>query len=222
MIEPLPDGAPASELQQPFSEFYQLLEREVSGLTGAQLDFRSDRWEWADWSIRRQVSHIASLHFRWMLLRWGDQLFPQGPPSGLNTEGLLEPPDVRWLDPDIYWELDDLLPQVRSAFDLLGSVLTGRTLKELRELEIVREMPGGLLGQWEQMIQAHPAGITFESANPVLSRMTLEGTVRHMYFEDVTHLFNIQRLRLAQGLPAVVTVPEVGYWMVAGWDRSLP
>ncbi|MFQ6027495.1 MAG: hypothetical protein ACE5Q6_08390 [Dehalococcoidia bacterium] len=222
MIEPLSNDAPASELHQPFRDFYQLLEREVSGLTTEQLDFRSDQWEWADWSIRRQVSHIASLHFRWMLLRWGEQLFPGGPPAGLNTAGLLEPPEVRWLDEEMFWELEDLLPKVREAFDLLGSVLEGRTMKELRELEITREMPGGLVGQWQQMIQAHPTGIYFDSENPALSHMTLEGTVRHMYFEDVTHLYNIQRLRKAQGLPPVVEVPHVGYWQVADWDRSEP
>ena len=46
--------------------------------------------------------------------------------------------------------------------------------------------------------------------------------MRHIYFEETTHLYNIQRLKKAQGLTAVVDVPRVGYWVVDGWDRSEP
>ena len=41
-----------------------------------------------------------------------------------------------------------------------------------------------------------------------------------MYFEEVTHLYNIQRLKRAQGLQAVVEVPKAGYWVLEGWDTS--
>ena len=50
--------------------------------------------------------------------------------------------------------------------------------------------------------------------------MQLEATMRHIYFEEVTHLFNVQRLKRAQGLQTVSDVPEVGYWTLDGWDRS--
>jgi hypothetical protein len=46
--------------------------------------------------------------------------------------------------------------------------------------------------------------------------------LRHLYFEEVTHLYNVQRLKRAQGLPTVVVVPRVGYWVLDGWDRSEP
>ena len=52
--------------------------------------------------------------------------------------------------------------------------------------------------------------------------MTIEATLRHIYFEETTHLYNIQRLKRAQGLPTLVEVPRVGYWVVDGWDRSEP
>ena len=44
--------------------------------------------------------------------------------------------------------------------------------------------------------------------------MTLEATIRHVYFEETTHLYNIQRLKRAQGLPTVVDIPRVGYWVL--------
>ena len=52
--------------------------------------------------------------------------------------------------------------------------------------------------------------------------MTLEATMRHIYFEEITHLYNIQRLKKAQGIPTNSVVPEVGYWILEGWDRSEP
>jgi hypothetical protein len=51
---------------------------------------------------------------------------------------------------------------------------------------------------------------------------TVEATMRHSYFEEATHLYNIQRLKRAQGLPTVAEVPKIGYWMVEGWDTSEP
>ncbi|GIX47769.1 MAG: hypothetical protein KatS3mg131_1980 [Candidatus Tectimicrobiota bacterium] len=74
---------------------------------------------------------------------------------------------------------------------------------------------------WQLMIQAHPHGVTPAEAPGELV-MTLEATFRHMYFEEVTHLYNIQRLKRAQGLSPVVAVPRVGYWVLEGWDRSEP
>jgi hypothetical protein len=52
--------------------------------------------------------------------------------------------------------------------------------------------------------------------------MTLEATLRHIYFEETIHLSNIQRLTRAQGLSTVVGVPRGGYWVVDGGDRSEP
>ncbi len=47
--------------------------------------------------------------------------------------------------------------------------------------------------------------------DPTMPAMSLEATFRHMYFEETTHLYNIQRLKRAQGLATVVEVPRVGY-----------
>ena len=71
------------------------------------------------------------------------------------------------------------------------------------------------------MSRAHHTGITAEG-DPASGTMTLEATFRHIYFEEVTHLYNIQRLKKAQGLQLSVEVPEVGYWMLDDWDRSEP
>jgi hypothetical protein len=49
----------------------------------------------------------------------------------------------------------------------------------------------------------------------------LEGTGRHLYFEALTHLYNIQRLKRAQGLSAGIDLPRVGYYVLPGWDNDL-
>ena len=74
-----PDDTPATSLFPRFrEELYGWVTSEIKGLSAEHLDFDSDRWGWSGWSIRRQVSHLASGDYRWFLLRWGPQLFPQG------------------------------------------------------------------------------------------------------------------------------------------------
>ena len=107
---------------------------------------------------------MASLIYRWLLIRWGDTLFPDGGHGVRDTQGL---------------------------------------------------------AQSDLMIKAHSTGFTV-TREPDKEIMTLEASMRHIYFEEITHLYNIQRLKRAQGLPGVVDLPRVGYWVVDGWDRSEP
>jgi hypothetical protein len=48
---------------------YDLVAREVGGMTEAQLDFCSNQWPWAEWSIRYQLSHMAFVPHMWLLVR---------------------------------------------------------------------------------------------------------------------------------------------------------
>ena len=76
------------------------------------------------------------------------------------------------------------------------------------------------------MSRAHPRGVTIEGTpqkgEMAAGTMSLEATFRHIYFEEITHLYNIQRLKKAQGLPSFVDIPKVGYWTLDDWDRSEP
>ena len=75
--------------------------------------------------------------------------------------------------------------------------------------------------QWRSMSRAHPHGVTAKG-DPASGTMTLEATFRHIYYEELTHLYNIQRLKMAQNLPITIEIPKVGYWMLDDWDRSEP
>ena len=95
----LPNDAPATSLFPQFNnQLYQMISGEVHDLTDVQLDFDSEQWEWSKWSIRRNLSHMASGDFRWFWSRWGEELFPDGLTNGQEIETLLDSPYDRRLD----------------------------------------------------------------------------------------------------------------------------
>ena len=211
------ESSPGSALFPEYESLYDLIAAEVAGLTDAQLDFESDRWTWSEWSIRRQLSHMASLLYRWMLVRWGDKLFPDGEHGVDDVEGVAASSFDRRLDERRYWELPAILDQLRGGVDLARKIMAERDVGFLRSLSILHPRSP----QWVLMHKAHPTGIV-PAADAEHGTITLEATFRHMYFEETTHLYNIQRLKRAQGRQAAVDVPRVGYWVLDGWDRSEP
>ena len=211
------DSAPAADLFPEYETLYELIASEVAGLTEGQLDFESDRWGWSGWSIRRQLSHMASLLYRWLLVRWGDTLFPEGQHGVDDVYGLAQSDYDRRMDEKRYWELSVVMEKLKGGIDLARLVLAERTVGFLRSHAYLHHVSP----YWELMLKAHPTGFT-PTDDPDNLSMNLESTMRHMYFEEITHLYNIQRLKRAQGLTAVAEIPQVGYWVVEGWDRSEP
>jgi hypothetical protein len=212
------DSAGTSLFPQ-FEDLRDLVESEVHGLTDAQLDWTSDRWEWSRWSIRRQVSHIANVVPSWLLGRWRDVLFPDGV-SGLGSLAEYVPSAAgSWLDEASYPGIEDILQAVTQASDLASHVLAGETAGSLRNKEVPRpDTPP----HWRQFILAHPTGVRYHETQADFTYLSLEATFRHLYYEVVTHLYNVQRLKRAQGLTAVVELPNEGYWTLPDWDRSEP
>ncbi len=189
---------------------------EIEGLSDEQLDWTSDQFDWAEWSARRQTSHMASMLYRWVILRWGDQLFPGG--SGLSESqitALAASRTDRALDEDLFKDIDDITRALDNALALVHAALDGHTVDQARSMTIEAEQGP----HWDLMIHAHPTGID-RNKETGISVLTMEGTFRHMYYELITHLFNIQRLKRAQGLEAVIDLPKVGYYTLDGWDIS--
>ena len=215
----LSGDSPATELFPQFQdEIYQMVAAEVGGLTEVQLDFESDRWEWSKWSIRRNISHIASGDLRWIWIRWGVQLFPEGLPNGADLDELCDSPHDRRLDENKYWDVAAILEKLRQGLDLCWSVLTTETVASLRSK--VLEFPNsGLLAEHPEIF---PDGIRDYPGDASKVYITLEATFLHRYYEYVAHLFNVQRFKKAQGLEPVVEVPFKGYWALPEWDRSEP
>ena len=209
------DDSPGSALFPEFDTLYELIANEVEGLTDEQLDWTSKEYGWAEWSIRVQLSHMASLIYRWLILRWGDVTFPNDDHGVEDVNGLAASPYDRRMDDTKYYELPVILTKLREGIDLARRVLAERSVGFLRSHTITVTLDGG----WATMIHAHPTAVTAtDQANTVT--MQFEGSIRHIYFEEITHLFNIQRLKRAQGLSTVSDLPRVGYWTLDGWDVS--
>jgi len=211
------DSSPGSVLFPEYETLYDLIASEVQGLSDEELDFTSERWEWSGWSIRRQLSHMASLIYRWLLIRWGDTLFPDGGHGVQDIQGLAQSDFDRRMDENQYWDLPVIMEQLRGGISLARRVLAERDIGFLKSHTYTMDMSP----QWGLMLKAHSTGFTV-TREPDKEIMTLEASMRHIYFEEITHLYNIQRLKRAQSLIAAVDLPKVGYWVVDGWDRSEP
>ena len=200
----LPDDAPATALFPQFeAELYRMIATEIEGLTEEQLDFESDRWEWSKWSIRRNLSHMASGDFRWLILRWGKRLFTEGLPDIEDLDGIVNSPYDRRLDETKYWVVADIMEKLRQGLALSQSVLARETVGSLR----AKETPNPNTDNWVWLYSAHPSGIRQNPDDPDQAFVSLEATFRHRYFEYTTHLYNIQRLKRAQGLETRVHIP---------------
>ena len=207
----------SSEVFPEFDDLFELIRSEISGLSNQQLDYTSDEWDWSTWSIRIQLSHMASLIPRWIIVRLGHILYPNNDHGYTDINPIASSNYDRRLDDDKYWEIQEIMSALEKAINLVKDVLNKTSIEVLQNNKVQRDPSP----QWRVMSKAHPSGVT-AIGNPAKGTMTIEATIRHIYFEQTTHLFNIQRLKRAQGLKSVSLLPYVGYWTLDDWDRSEP
>lgn len=198
-----------------FGLLYDWVASEVEGLSEIQLSWRSGQWAWSEWSIRIQVSHIASFFYGWLLERWGLTLFPTGLAELGPLADYTKSKDGWWMDESRYPDLSSLLQAVKDGLALANHVLARETPSSMQNREIARPEAPPL---WRLLDKAHPYGTRW--TDPDTIHLSLEATFRHLYYEALTHLYNIQRLKRAQGLPTSVVLPFEGYWALPEWDRS--
>jgi hypothetical protein len=207
-----------SPLRVIFPQYWKLdsmVRGEVSGLSDEALDWTSDQFGWSGWSIRHQASHLASLVYRWLLVRWRDQLFAGGIPITDEELGQLNSPDHdRRLHDGHFRETEEIFGAVEGAMSLAQSVLRRVSVDDGRTMVVSRTASP----QWELMTKAHPNGVSIDASGG--GTLSLEATFRHMYFEYMTHMFNMHRIKRALGLPVIVRIPDEGYHTVPGWDIS--
>jgi hypothetical protein len=196
-----------------------LVRAEVIELSDEVLDWTSDRWGWSGWSIRQQASHMASVPLRWVIGRWGDQLFGDDLPMSNERFAAFDSSKFdRRLDDSVYWKIEDILGAMDEAIGISRRVLIDTSIEKARSMVVYRTPTE----QWELMRTVHPDGI---SANPETGKMTgmdLVATFRHILNEFYTHLFNVQRAKIALGIEPIVKLPDAGYHTAAGWDSDLP
>ena len=221
---PVNNPSPSPQLRTLFPDFWRLdslVRAEVTELPDDVLDWTSEKWGWAGWSIRQQASHMASVPLRWVISRWGDQLFDDKTPVPMTSERYAAFDSAehdRRLDDRVFWKIEDILGALEEALVIVRRVLVDTTVEKARSMVVQRT----LTGQWGLMRGAHPDGISENPETGEMTGMDLVATFRHIQFEFYTHIFNVQRSKMALGITPVVRLPHAGYHTVDGWDSELP
>ena len=138
---PQSGNTPGLQVFPQIAGLYSMVSAEVADLTDQQLDWDSTNWEWAKWSIRRQVSHMAAFIPGWLLRRWGEPLFPQGYHELGELAKLAETVstrEIRWLDENQYNNICAILQRFDMGLSLAQYVLSKETLTSLRNKEVPR------------------------------------------------------------------------------------
>ncbi len=196
---------------------YSLLVRwtraEVEGLSDAELDFddhhRDREWMW--WSIRRQVSHMAWDSLIFTRRRCATLLWPDGNvPEPINWSEHRLGPTAKWdrvLDETMFWEIPSLLDKLALGNSWLETVVSTQTIDALRATE--ETIHGNPF--WAYVITTLPRGARLVDDPPGHIHYNLEGSLWMVFYEQLSHIRTIQRLKAAQGLEARVNLPRVGY-----------
>ena len=193
---------------------------EVSGLSEAQLTFDNKSVDWMKWNIRYQVSHVAYVHFFWLVDQWASKVFNSNDEIPDFDVGACAKYDRRF-DEENHRSMDRLLSRLREGVDLALSVLNRETPEKMREKKLDRlvdvdaQFPSGgsILEFWLAAARVNP-DISYHPGNPNQFHINLVGMIRQMYFECLLHLHTIQRLKVAQGLTSVIEIPKEGYMLL--------
>ena len=163
------------------------------------------------WSIRRQVSHIAWVFLAVMRRRCHTFLWPDGnipTPIRWEDHSLPNMKSDRRLDEERHWSVDDLLDKVR-----LGS---GWAAQVRRDGSGGNPASHSVRASCYRILAArHPGTAARGQHRTGRTRTAFAPSSRQslwmLYWEVVAHLFTIQRLKQAQGLPARIAIPRTGY-----------
>ncbi len=200
-------------LMPPYARLVEWVEAEVAGLNAEQLDYDdlSPENEWMWWSIRRQVSHVAWDALVFTHRRCGHLLWPDGDePEPIVWKHHHLGPEMRYdrvLDEELFWEIPDLLSKMSIGIDWLSRLVAERSIEELRSDQV--SIRGTYF--WQYVISTLPRGAGADPDRPGFIKYNLEGSLWMVFYEQLSHIRTIQRLKQHQGLSPTVELQRVGY-----------
>ena len=210
------------QLRTMFQDYWRidsLVRAEVSELDDSILDWTSDHWGWSSWSIRQQTSHMASIPVQWLIGKWADQLFSDKLPMSPTRYAIFNSKQHdRRLDDQAFWRIEEILSALDEAISISKRVLINTTIQKALTMVVYRAPSD----QWNLMRTVHPDGISPDPTTGAMIRMDLVATFRHIQNEFYTHIFNIQREKIALGIEPIVKLPDAGYHKAIGWDSKMP
>ena len=163
------------------------------------------------WSIRRQVSHMAWDSLVFPRRRCAELLWPDGDvPEPIVWRDHRLGRDARWdrvLDEDRYWAMPDILAKLELGISWLDRVVGEQSIETLRATTTsVHGTPF-----WAYVITTLARGARLVDEPPGHIHYDLEGSLWMVFYELLSHIRTIQRLKLIQGLEPTVELPRVGY-----------
>jgi len=205
--------SPKSGAMPWYAHIVDWVEAEIADLSDAQLDFHdmSPDKEWMWWSCRTQVSHIAWDALVFTKRRAGHLLWPNGDiPQPINWVEHQMGPDNKWdrvLDTDFFWQISDILNHLRLGIDWLTRLVDEHSIELLRSE--TRTVKGTEF--WKYVITTLPRGAGSDDQESGTITYDLEGSLWMVFYEMLSHIRSIQRLKLHQQLEPAVELPRVGY-----------
>ena len=194
---------------------------ELAGLSEAQLD-RTGTEEWARWSPRRQLSHMAYITTRWFMVLYGatSLTWPSVDMSQFGTF-INTREDDRRFSLGRYSDIEWLHLRFSEACDVAATQVVkleheNSTKNELlfvfTESSVVGVSEERSVDLWNRCMKCHPDGFTLDAGYAHGFRMTPLATLRHVLWDDLIHLRSIRLHREALGLsPVYPDAPVGGY-----------
>ncbi len=194
---------------------------ELADLSEAQLD-RTGTEDWARWSPRRQLSHMAYITTRWFMvlygatrLHWpvvdmsqfGTFINTREDDRRFSSERYADP---KWLHLRFSEACEAAATEVEK-FEHEGSTQK-RLLFVFTDSSIVGVSEERSIDLWNRCMKCHPDGFTLDTEHPHGFRITPLVTLRHVLWDDLIHLRSIRLHREALGLsPVYPDAPVGGY-----------
>ncbi|MDE0332570.1 MAG: hypothetical protein OXL41_11940 [Nitrospinae bacterium] len=197
---------------------------ELIDLSEEQLD-RTGMEEWARWSPRRQLSHMAYITTRWFMVLYGATGLPWPVvdmsqfATFINTRdddrrfSSKRYGDIEWLHLRFSEACEAAANQVEklanedSANKSLLFVFTDSSVVGVSEERSV--------DLWSRCMKCHPDGFTIDPEHGHGFRITPLATLRHVLWDDLIHLRSIRLHREALGLSPVYPDAPVGGYTTA-------
>ena len=194
---------------------------ELTDLSEEQLD-RTGSEEWARWSPRRQLSHMAYITTRWFMVLYGAARLPW-PVVDMSQFGTFinTREDDRRFSSVRYGDIEWLHLRFSEACEAAASQAEKSENVELTdnsllfvftESSVVGASEERSVDLWSRCMKCHPAGFTIDSDHTHGFRLTPMATLRHVLWDDLIHLRSIRLHREAIGLsPVYPDAPLGGY-----------
>ncbi len=194
---------------------------ELADLSEAQLD-RTGPQEWARWSPRRQLSHMAYITTRWFMVLYGATRLPWGVVDMSQFATFINTPeDDRRFSAARYGNPEWLHARFSEACEAAAARLDEGAEQDtpeksllfvFGESSVVGVSEERAVDLWSRCMRQHPEGFAPDPAHAHGFRITPLATLRHVLWDDLIHLRSIRLHREAMGLaPVHPEAPLGGY-----------